>query len=223
MEPASAVAPPVEAVAEVPPLQVQPLVQSVVEEQPTTAPAPQPVAETPPVADDPPPVIQPLSVASPVAPEASPPPLQPPAEPSEPPVAQPAPEEAPRAPEEPAPVAEQPPAQAEPEVAAPAETPPVTEVSANGSAADDAQHFVVLRLSEGEQLEIGSFGSPEEAHGFAHEVVRQIAAAQGEATWPFFAGRFLRPETIVSVDLIAAAQERWMGSSARAGWANINP
>jgi hypothetical protein len=195
----------------------------VVDEQPTPAPPPQPVAEPPPVADDPPPLIQPLSVTPPVAPETSPPPLQSPAEPSEPAVAQPVPEAAPPVPEEPVPVDEQPPAQAEPEMAAPAETPPVTEASANGSAADDAQHFVVLRLSEGEQMEIGSFGSPEEAHGFAHEVVRQIAAAQGDATWPFFAGRFLRPETIVSVDLIAAAQERWMGSSARAGWANINP
>jgi hypothetical protein len=93
-------------------------------------------------------------------------------------------------------------------------------VTVNGAAADEAHHFVVLRLSEGEQLEIGSFGSTEEAQGFAQEVVRQIAAAEGEATWPFFAGRFLRPETIISVDVIAEPAERWIGSSARAGWAS---
>jgi hypothetical protein len=204
VEPVSAVAPPVEAAAAVPPLQVQPLVQPVVEQPPTPAPPPQPVAETPPAADDSPPLIQPLTVEPPRA---------------EAPVAQPVREAAPLAPEVPAPVAEQPPVQVPP-----VEAQPVTEVSPNGSAADSEQHFVVLRLGEGEQMEIGCFGSPEEAQGFAQEVVRQIAAAQGEATWPFFAGRFLRPETIVSVDVIAEAQERWMGSSARARWAaGTNP
>jgi hypothetical protein len=211
--------------ADVPPIQAQPLVQPVVEQQPVPAPPPQPVAETPVAADDPPPLIQPLAVAAPLAPEAAPPPpTQPFADPVEAQVVQPVPETAAPALDVPAPVAEQPPAQAEPEVSAPVEAQPVTGVSANGSVAEEAQHFVVLRLSEGEQMEIGCFGSTEEAQGFAHEVVRQIAAAQGEATWPFFADRFLRPETIVSVDVIAAAQERWMGSSARARWAaNTNP
>jgi fused signal recognition particle receptor len=207
MEPVSAAEPPVAAAAEVPSLQVQPLVQPVVEQPPIQVPQPQPVAVTPAAADDSPPLIQPLTVEPPRA---------------EAPVAQPVPEAALHAPEVPAPVVEQPPAQVEPEVPPPVEAQPVPEVSPKGSV-ESEQHFVVLRLSEGEQLEIGSFGSPAEAQGFAQEVVRQIAAAEGEATWPFFAGRFLRPETIVSVDVIAEAQERWMGSSARAAWANATP
>lgn len=161
-------------------------------EQPAPAPAPEPVVETPSVAEAPP-LIQTLSV-EPLAPEAAPPPPEP------------------VAPEVPAPAVEQ----------SPVEPQPATEVSLNGSTAADAHHFVVIRLSEGEQLEIGTFGSTEEAQGFAQEVVRQIAAAEGEATWPFFAGRFLRPETIVSVDVIAEATERWMGSSAGVRWAGTN-
>jgi hypothetical protein len=200
----------VEVVAEVPPIQAQPLVQPAAEEQRAPAPAPEPVVEEPPLADTPPPLIQPLSVAAPLVPEAAAPP------------AEPAPEAAPPAPEVLAPVVEQPVAQAAPEPEAPVEAQPSPEVWVNGSAADVTNHFVVLRLSEGEQLEIGTFGSTEEAQGFAQEVVRQIAAAEGEATWPFFAGRFLRPETIVSVDVIAEAAERWMGSSDRAHWASTN-
>jgi MshEN domain len=195
----------VEFVAEVPPIQAQPLVQPAAEEQRTPAFTPEGVVEAPSVVDDPPPLIQPLSVALPLAPEAAAP------------LAQPAPTAVPPAPEVPAPVVEQPVAQAAPEPQAPA-----PEVWVNGSAADVTNHFVVLRLSEGEQLEIGMFGSTEEAQGFAQEVVRQIATAEGEATWPFFAGRFLRPETIASVDVIAEAAERWMGSSDRARWASTN-
>jgi hypothetical protein len=212
VEPAPVVEPQAEVVAEVPPIQAQPLVQPAVVEQQAPAPAPEQVVEAPPIAEHPPPLIQPLSVAPPLAPEAEAP--APPAEPVE---------AAPAAPEAPAPVVEQPVAQAEPAAPAPVETQPApTEVSVNGAAAEGANHFVVLRLNEGEQLEIGTFASSEEAQGFAQEVVRQIAAAEGEATWPFFAGRFLRPETIVSVDVIAQATERWMGSSARARWASTN-
>jgi MshEN domain len=183
-------------VVEVPPIQAQPLVQPV--EQPAPAPPSEPAVVAPPAAETPP-MIQPLSVELPLAREAALSPL----EPVKPADAEPVVEAAPVAPEIPAPVEPQ----------------PAAEVSANGTAAEEAHHFVVLRLSEGEQLEIGTFGSTEEAQGFAQEVVRQIAAAEGEATWPFFAGRFLRPETIVSVDLIAEAAERWTGSSAHARWA----
>jgi hypothetical protein len=210
VEPAPGVEPQVAVAAEVPPIQAQPLVQPAVEEPASPPPAPEPVVEAQPVAENPPPLIQPLSVAPPPVPEV----LAPPAEPAR--------EAAPPAPEVPAPVVEQPVAQAQPEASSPVEAQPLPEVPVNRSAADGANHFVVLRLNEGEQLEIGTFRSTEEAQGFAQEVVRQIAAAEGEATWPFFAGRFLRPETIVSVDVIAEAAERWMGSSARARLARTN-
>jgi MshEN domain len=61
---------------------------------------------------------------------------------------------------------------------------------------------VVLRLRAGEKLEIGTFQSAAQAAARAEEIVAEIAAADGSLRWPFFAHRYLRPDTIVSVDLI---------------------
>jgi hypothetical protein len=69
-------------------------------------------------------------------------------------------------------------------------------------------------------LEVGTFQTAADAAARAQEVVRQIAAAEGEATWPFFAERYLRPDTIVSVDLLEESAQKWMGSAARSRWAN---
>ena len=75
--------------------------------------------------------------------------------------------------------------------------------------------YVVLRLADGERIDVGSFGSSEDATAHARGVVDQLSAQGG---WPFFEGRFLRPEAIVSVDLVAP-EGRWLGSAARrAAW-----
>lgn len=75
---------------------------------------------------------------------------------------------------------------------------------------------VLLRLVDGEQLDVGSFKSSDEAKEHAQGVVRQISSDFG---WPFFEGRFIRPDVIVSVDLVAPEGDRWLGSSARRQWA----
>jgi hypothetical protein len=72
---------------------------------------------------------------------------------------------------------------------------------------------VALRLVDGERIEVGAFVGEAEAMEGAQAVVAQLATGGG---WPFFAGRFLRPETIVSVDLVRQEADRWLGSSARA-------
>ena len=41
-----------------------------------------------------------------------------------------------------------------------------------------------------------------EAAAEAQEVVIEIAAADRNSTWPFFAQRYLRPDLIISVDLV---------------------
>jgi hypothetical protein len=61
---------------------------------------------------------------------------------------------------------------------------------------------VVLRLRGGEKLEVGTFPSAAQAAARAEEIVAEIAAAERSLMWPFFAHRYLRPDTIVSVDLI---------------------
>jgi Type II secretion system (T2SS), protein E, N-terminal domain len=73
---------------------------------------------------------------------------------------------------------------------------------------------VVLRLSDGERIEVGTYASEAEAVEGARGVIAQMAA--DGTSWPFFAGRFLRPDTIVSVDLEQEDADRWLGSSARA-------
>jgi Type II secretion system (T2SS), protein E, N-terminal domain len=75
--------------------------------------------------------------------------------------------------------------------------------------------YVVLRLADGERIDVGAFGSSEDATAHARGVVEQISAESG---WPFFEGRFLRPEAIVSVDLVAP-EGRWLGSTVRRQWA----
>jgi type II secretion system (T2SS) protein E len=174
-------------VAEAVPEHVQPL-----------APAPEPVVEAPaPVAEAPAPVAE-LPLAQHVQPVEEPPAVEQPA-PVEP--VQPVPPPAPAAetPVEPAPVAPAPDAAPEPQQpeAAPATV------------------DVILRLSDGETLEVGTFSSDLEATTWAQEIVRQISSAEGQSTWPFFANRYLRPDTIVSVDLVEQSGDQWLGSSVR--------
>ena len=72
-------------------------------------------------------------------------------------------------------------------------------------AAEEAQpstHSVVVRLREGDSLRIGDHGTAAEASAQAADAVAQIAAAANSGTWPLFAGRYLSPDTIVSVDLL---------------------
>jgi Type II secretion system (T2SS), protein E, N-terminal domain len=94
---------------------------------------------------------------------------------------------------------------------------PVTEPEPQGT----PSWAVALRLADGERIEVGAFVGEAEAMERARSVVAQLAADGG---WPFFAGRFLRPDTIVSVDLVQQDADRWLGSSARAAaWTQQQP
>jgi hypothetical protein len=73
---------------------------------------------------------------------------------------------------------------------------------------------VMLRMVGGERLEAGSFASDGEAHAFAGELI--AAAMTGGQTWPRVGDRYLRPETIVSIDVEPDAHPRWTGSTGRA-------
>jgi hypothetical protein len=58
---------------------------------------------------------------------------------------------------------------------------------------------VLVRLSSGERVDAGSFESLDQAKEQGAEIARTLAADAPE--WPFVAGRFLRPDTIVSLDV----------------------
>ncbi len=72
---------------------------------------------------------------------------------------------------------------------------------------------LVLRLVDGDRMPIGSFDTVEGAQEKAAEVVKQFAEIK-EGGWPFIGGRFLRPETIVSID-VEQHGSGWGGSNSR--------
>src|SRR5262245_31508517 len=102
-------------------------------------------------------------------------------------------------PEAPAPAPE-PSVQVEPPTPAPPPEAPAAEPPAEEEPV--ALTAVILRLTDGTLLEVGKFATVAEAAAEAQEVVIEIAAADRNGGWPFFAQRYLRPDLIVSVDLI---------------------
>jgi hypothetical protein len=88
-----------------------------------------------------------------------------------------------------------------PEPAAPALAPEPQTVRFVEPPAIETIARVFLRLSNGERVEAGSFDDVGAAKARAEEVVREVA--QGLDVWPFFGGRYIRPEAIVSVDVDA--------------------
>ena len=58
---------------------------------------------------------------------------------------------------------------------------------------------VLVRLTSGERVDAGAFASLDQAKERGAEIARTLAAESPE--WPFVAGRFLRPDTIVSLDV----------------------
>ena len=65
-------------------------------------------------------------------------------------------------------------------------------------------HEVTIRLANGERVEAGTFQDLGAAKECAKALMAQVAAA-GPGEWPFVSGRFLKPDTIVSVDIAELA------------------
>jgi hypothetical protein len=135
-------------------------------------PAPEPVAAPEPVSSpEPPSVPEPVHSSEPPTPAAPPPTPIPLPEPVAPPAPAPYPP------------------------AASAPTAPETPTSSAG-----VLHEVTIRLANGERVEAGTFQELAAAKECAKALIAQVAAA-GQGEWPFVSGRFLKPETIVSVDI----------------------
>jgi|tagenome__1003787_1003787.scaffolds.fasta_scaffold20702285_2 hypothetical protein len=62
---------------------------------------------------------------------------------------------------------------------------------------------VVVRLTNDELVDVAAFGAAPEARVRAAELVEQLA--RSEDPWPFVRGRFLRPDAVVSVDIVEEA------------------
>jgi hypothetical protein len=133
----------------------------------------------PPDADPVPPVLAPMPAPQPELVVAAPVAVVPPPAPVEHAPAAPAPEPPVAAAPTPAPA----PA---PAPAAPAATP--AGVGAR----------VLVRLENGERIQVGEFDGFEEAKARARGLMAELRQA---AEWPFLSGRYVRPEAIVSIDV----------------------
>jgi hypothetical protein len=101
------------------------------------------------------------------------------------------------------PMADEPAVEGEAPLAAEAEEP----------GAGPSEFELVVRLSDGDRVSIGAFASEPEAQTKAREVVQQLASVE-PGDWPFIGGRYLRPETIVSID-VEHHHTGWGGSGDR--------
>lgn len=87
----------------------------------------------------------------------------------------------------------------EPEPTAELESEPVPAATA------EARYTIAIRLSTGELIEAGETEGSDKAAALGLAVVADLT--KDGSDWPFFGGRYLNPETIVSVDLLPADSE----------------
>jgi hypothetical protein len=62
---------------------------------------------------------------------------------------------------------------------------------------------VVLRLLGGEQLELAAYGERDEAVAAARELMTRFSSAESEGQWPELDGRFIRPASVASIDVLS--------------------
>jgi hypothetical protein len=72
---------------------------------------------------------------------------------------------------------------------------------AEAPALDGVVFRVTVRLSNGERVEAGEFADLAGAKQEAKSLVTTVAEADQD-DWPYVSGRFLKPDTIVSVDIV---------------------
>jgi hypothetical protein len=90
------------------------------------------------------------------------------------------------------------PVQAVPEPLQAAPEPPREE--APPPAANMARYKIAIRLTNGDLITAGETEGADKAAALGQAVVADLTQEDGE--WPFFGGRFINPETIISVDLL---------------------
>ena len=174
--------------------------------EPALAPVPEPATESEPepfaeLAPEPPPARPVPEPESDPFVELAPEPA--PAPPAPVPVVEsaPAPVPAPASTPAPEPESEQAPAPAPvPAPAAPPAPAPESEQAPTPAGAPTAVYEVVVRLSTGEAVAAEAFVAEADAKNRATELMRTVAAESGD--WPFVGKRYLRPDLVVSVDVV---------------------
>ena len=83
----------------------------------------------------------------------------------------------------------------------PPEPPPAPAPAAFAPPAAVPLHHVGVRLTTGELIDVAVHEDEAAARAEATALMRYLRDGRGD--WPFLAGRFVRPETIVSIDVDA--------------------
>jgi len=68
-----------------------------------------------------------------------------------------------------------------------------------------ARYTIAIRLTSGDLITAGETEGSDKAVALGHAVVAELTS--DDVHWPFFGGRFINPETIVSVDLLPEDSE----------------
>lgn len=87
-------------------------------------------------------------------------------------------------------------------VAVPAEVEEEAETDESPVAAEVRR--LVVRLLGGEEIELGTFDERSEAIEAAQNLVARFSAAEAAGEWPEVEGRFLRPGSLASIDVLVA-------------------
>ena len=75
-----------------------------------------------------------------------------------------------------------------------------------GAVPPAARYTIAIRLTNGDLITAGETEGSDKAAALGHAVVADLTKEDGE--WPFFGGRYINPETIVSVDLLPEDSQR---------------
>ena len=65
---------------------------------------------------------------------------------------------------------------------------------------------LVVRLLGGDEVELGVFDDRGDAMEAAQELVARFSSAEAAGEWPEIEGRFLRPGSVASIDVLVADQ-----------------
>jgi hypothetical protein len=63
---------------------------------------------------------------------------------------------------------------------------------------------IVVRLLGGEQLELSAYDDRETAVAAARDLMTQFSAAESSGEWPELDGRFIRPGSVASIDVLSS-------------------
>jgi hypothetical protein len=63
---------------------------------------------------------------------------------------------------------------------------------------------IVLTMLGGEQLELAAYDDRDEAVAAARELMTRFSSAESAGEWPELDGRFIRPASVASIDVLSA-------------------